>query len=126
MDIGDLRWPVITYLADRMLRLCTVSKNVRELGFMRSDTTRHRVVIAGWIALLCTLIASGVLALATSRLGWTNYWGGFVFAPFTIIGAVQFSSSSPVSRIGDESAIKRAENRPQTEDGKAVDLTLVL
>jgi hypothetical protein len=45
---------------------------------------RRNVVVAGKWLLIVVLAASGVSALAPGRLGWTNYWGGFVFAPFAI------------------------------------------
>src|SRR5437899_10064043 len=63
------------------------SKDSVRLGSIRSMRGRNRLRIraAGAVLIFVALVTSGVGALATGRLGWTNYWGGFVFAPFALI-----------------------------------------
>jgi hypothetical protein len=48
---------------------------------------RKRLAIAGLALFTCGLGVSAIGALISGRLGWTNYWGGFVYAPFALIGA---------------------------------------
>jgi len=49
---------------------------------------REHFLVAGKVMLACALGTSAVVALASGRLGWTNYWGGFVYAPFALLIAV--------------------------------------
>jgi hypothetical protein len=35
--------------------------------------------------LLAALTLSALVALSSGRLGWTNYWGGMVFAPAVLL-----------------------------------------
>jgi Flp pilus assembly protein TadB len=44
---------------------------------------RQRLVIATIFAAI--LIIGGCVTLYRGSLGWTNYWGGLVFAPFAIV-----------------------------------------
>ncbi len=37
------------------------------------------------VAMLIALGVGALVDLANGRLGWTNYWGGFVFAPFGLL-----------------------------------------
>jgi hypothetical protein len=52
---------------------------------------RERLLLAGKIFLVASLATSAVFATASGRLGWTNYWGGFVYAPFALIIAMLFA-----------------------------------
>jgi hypothetical protein len=49
---------------------------------------RQRLLLTGKIWLVVFLATSALVALAAGRLGWTNYWGGFVHAPIALIIAV--------------------------------------
>ena len=49
---------------------------------------RRRIGASGMLLLIAVLAGQAVLALMSGRLGWRNYWGGFVFAPFAILVAV--------------------------------------
>jgi hypothetical protein len=51
----------------------------------------ERLLLAGKICLVVSLATSAVVAIAFERLGWTNYWGGFVYAPYALIIAVLFA-----------------------------------
>jgi membrane protein implicated in regulation of membrane protease activity len=48
-------------------------------------TSRQKIIAIGGAVVVCALTATGIGALTTGRLGWSNYWGGFVFAPFALI-----------------------------------------
>ncbi len=37
---------------------------------------------------VCSLATSGLGAVGSNRLGWTSYWGGFVYAPFALLVVV--------------------------------------
>ena len=54
------------------------------------------------------LIIGGGVTLYGGSLGWTNYWGGFVYAPFAIAGGlllfvVAFKKPSHRRRTRDRS-----------------------
>jgi peptidoglycan/LPS O-acetylase OafA/YrhL len=53
--------------------------------FHMSGRRRRRTIRIGQIG---ALAGSAVTAMMSGRLGWTNYWGGFVFAPVVLIGAL--------------------------------------
>lgn len=42
---------------------------------------------AGKWLLVCVLAGPALAAIISGRLGWQNYWGGFVYAPFALIVA---------------------------------------
>jgi membrane protein implicated in regulation of membrane protease activity len=42
------------------------------------------MVMTGKVLLVCALAGAAVAALISGRLGWKNYWGGFVYAPFAL------------------------------------------
>jgi len=45
------------------------------------------MITAGKWLLVCLLAGTAVTAIFSGRLGWQNYWGGFVYAPFALIVA---------------------------------------
>ena len=49
---------------------------------------RRRTIRIGLIVVIGILAGSALRAMMSGRLGWTNYWGGFVFAPFVLITAL--------------------------------------
>jgi hypothetical protein len=49
---------------------------------------REQFMLVGKVLLLCSLATSALVAAASNRLGWTNYWGGVVYAPFALLVAV--------------------------------------
>ncbi len=49
---------------------------------------REQFMLMGKVLLVCSLATSALVAVASNRLGWTNYWGGFVYAPFALLVAV--------------------------------------
>lgn len=66
---------------------------------------RQRLLLAGKIWLALALATSAAVAIASGRLGWTNYWGGFVYAPFALIVAVLFFTF--IIKKGDRSTQRR-------------------
>jgi len=46
---------------------------------------RARLVSAGKWLLVCVLAGTALTAIISGRLGWQNYWGGFVYAPFALL-----------------------------------------
>jgi 4-hydroxybenzoate polyprenyltransferase len=51
---------------------------------------RPRLVGIGVILLIALLVGKATVTMMSGRLGWTNYWGGPVFAPFVLVAAVLF------------------------------------
>jgi hypothetical protein len=45
---------------------------------------RRRVISGGTLVLVCVLAGSALMAMVSGRLGWKNYWGGFVYAPIAL------------------------------------------
>jgi len=56
--------------------------------------------------LISVLAGTALVAITTGRLGWKNYWGGFVYAPFALVIALlvamaavkRYRSASPKQR----------------------------
>jgi hypothetical protein len=44
---------------------------------------RYGRALKAWFAVV--LVIAGGATLYRGGLGWTNYWGGFVYAPFAIV-----------------------------------------
>jgi hypothetical protein len=51
---------------------------------------RPRLVGIGIILLSVLLMGKAMVTMVSGRLGWTNYWGGPVFAPGVFVAAVLF------------------------------------
>jgi hypothetical protein len=51
---------------------------------------RPRLVGIGIILLIVFPMCKAMVTMMSGRLGWTNYWGGPVFAPFVFVTAVLF------------------------------------
>jgi hypothetical protein len=49
---------------------------------------RAWILQTGKVTVVCVLAATAVAAMTSGRLGWLNYWGGFVYAPFGLAIAV--------------------------------------
>jgi hypothetical protein len=47
--------------------------------------SRQRMKIIGTTTVVCAMGVSSIVAIATHRPGWYNYWGGFVYAPFGLV-----------------------------------------
>jgi hypothetical protein len=45
------------------------------------------LISAGKWLLVCVLAVPALAAIISGRLGWQNYWGGFVYAPFALLVA---------------------------------------
>ena len=45
------------------------------------------MVIAGLALVVFGLVGKALMAIISGQLGWQNYWGGFVYAPFALIVA---------------------------------------
>jgi len=45
------------------------------------------MITAGKWLLVCLLAGPALAAIISGRLGWQNYWGGFVYAPIALIVA---------------------------------------
>jgi len=52
---------------------------------------RNRLLLAGKVTLAAVLALTAIAAIASGRPGWTNYWGGFVYAPFALVVAALFA-----------------------------------
>jgi hypothetical protein len=52
------------------------------------ERLRRRIGTSVVLLLIGILAGQAALALMSGRLGWRNYWGGFVFAPFVLIVVV--------------------------------------
>jgi hypothetical protein len=75
---------------------------------------RYTRILAASFAVV--LLIGGTLTLYRGDLGWTNYWGGFVYAPTAIvIGllllAVAFKKRSPRRRTKDRSGFAWGKRR---------------
>ena len=51
---------------------------------------RPRLTGIGIILIIVLLMGKAMVTMMSGRLGWTNYWGGPVFAPFVLVAAVLF------------------------------------
>lgn len=63
---------------------------------------RQRLLLAGKTGLVICLGATAIVAIAGGRLGWANYWGGFVYAPIALTAAVLFGIYLVKNRGGRE------------------------
>jgi len=52
---------------------------------MSKNSRRRKMVIAGLALVVFGLVGKALMAIISGQLGWQNYWGGFVFAPFALI-----------------------------------------
>ena len=50
--------------------------------------------------LIAALALTAIVTIASKRIGWTNYWGGFVYAPFALIVAVLLATA--MTKKGDK------------------------
>jgi 4-hydroxybenzoate polyprenyltransferase len=49
---------------------------------------RPRLVGIGIIVIIVLFMGKAMVTMMSGRLGWTNYWGGPVFAPFVLVATV--------------------------------------
>jgi hypothetical protein len=61
------------------------------------------MLLAGKGLLVAALALTATTTIVSKRIGWTNYWGGFVYAPFALIVAVLFAAVIAKKRDAGES-----------------------
>jgi hypothetical protein len=62
-------------------------------------------MLVGKVALLFALTVAATAAIASGRLGWSNYWGGFVYAPIALLVAVLLAIAlAKKSDLGESSS----------------------
>ena len=81
---------------------------------------REKLLRIGKVLLVTSLAITALLAIATKRLGWTNYWGGFVYAPFALVIAVLVTLAT-VNRPRTGKAPRRQRRRSVSTTGFAVE-----
>ncbi len=59
---------------------------------------RKRLQRLGMVMLVVSLATAAVVTMASKGLGWRNYWGGFVYAPFALIMAMLLALAMVIKR----------------------------
>ena len=68
---------------------------------------RRHMLLVGKVLLIAVLALTAIATVASGRLGWTNYWGGFVYAPFAVLVAALFTFALVKRRDVGESRSRR-------------------